>query len=473
MRKFPSGFMIGWSQAGFQSEMGLPGSEDPNSDWFAWVHDEENIATGRVSGDLPENGPAYWFNFRSFHENAKKMGMNVVRLGIEWSRLFPNDPGISSSDDHVSALEKLDRSVNAAALHHYREILADLKHMGFHVILNLYHWTMPLWLHDPISVRKGRIAGPAIGWLDSFAVKQFAFFCVFSAKALDDLVDEYSTMNEPNVVYSSAYASPGWPPGYLSFDLSKRARENMIKAHAAAYDMLKSVTSKPVGIIYANASFTPLRKEDERAVGLAETAERWSFLDPLVGLSELQAGEEVSRRLDWIGVNYYSRTMVRLQGDAYRSVPGYGYACERDSISLDGRPTSDVGWEFYPDGLRDVLQKYWARYRVPLYVTENGIADDGDYIRPYYLVSHISSTLEAAESGVDVRGYLHWSLADNYEWSSGFRPRFGLLRVDYSNKSLNWTPSALVLMEIAGAGGIPSELEHLNSIPPTHQLRRG
>ncbi|TRM97087.1 beta-galactosidase, partial [Sulfolobus sp. E1] len=89
MISFPKSFKFGWSQAGFQSEMGTPGSEDPNSDWYAWVHDQENIASGLVSGDFPENGPGYWGNYKMFHDNAEKMGLKIARIGVEWSRIFP------------------------------------------------------------------------------------------------------------------------------------------------------------------------------------------------------------------------------------------------------------------------------------------------------------------------------------------------------------------------------------------------
>lgn len=163
--------------------------------------------------------------------------------------------------------------------------------------------------------------------------------------------------------------------------------------------------------------------------------------------------------------------MVTKAESGYLTLPGYGDRCERNSLSLANLPTSDFGWEFFPEGLYDVLLKYWNRYGLPLYVMENGIADDADYQRPYYLVSHIYQVHRALNEGVDVRGYLHWSLADNYEWSSGFSMRFGLLKVDYLTKRLYWRPSALVYREITRSNGIPEELEHLNRVPPIKPLR--
>ena len=492
MIPFPRSFLFGWSQADFQSEMGLPGSEDPNSDWWAWVHDPENIAAGIVSGDLPENGPAYWHNYKKFHDAAEAMGLRIARIGVSWSRIFPRQPpppkGWSPSVERVtevdvseSELRELEKYANLEALNHYREMFSDLKARGFTLIINLYHWPLPLWLHDPIRVRRGDLSGPT-GWLSTRTVFEFARFAAFVASKLDDLADAWSTMNEPNVVASLGYAAvrSGFPPGYLDFRLAERALYNLLQAHARAYDAVKQYSKKPVGLIYANTSYTPLADADAPAVEMAEARERWDFFDAIIHgrVSRWDSAgqrDDMAKRLDWIGVNYYTRTVVRYDAarKAYYPVGGYGHGCERNGVSPAGRPCSDFGWGFWPEGIYDVLTKYWGRYGLPLYVTENGIADDADYQRPYYLVSHLAQVARALGEGVDVRAYMHWSLADNYEWASGFSMRFGLLKVDYQTKRLYWRPSALVYREIARSSAIPDELEHLNSVPPLRPLNPG
>lgn len=486
MISFPREFKFGWSQAGFQSEMGLPGSEDPNSDWYVWVHDQENIAAGLVSGDFPENGPAYWHNYKIFHDNAEKMGLKIARIGVEWSRIFPKPTAeiktnveikgndVISVDINENLLRKLDEIANKDALNHYREIFSDIKKRGIYFILNLYHWPLPIWLHDPIRVRRGDFSGPT-GWLSTTTVIEFAKYAAYISWKLDDLVDEYSTMNEPNVVVGLGYVGikAGFPPSYLSFELLNKAKYNIIQGHAKAYDAIKAIVSKKrVGIIYANTDFQPLTEADKEAVEMAEFNERWSFFDAIIhGKWGEEVKEHLKGRLDWIGVNYYTRTVVKKVERGYISLPGYGHGCERNSLSLAGLPTSDFGWEFYPEGLYNVLTKYWNRYHLPMYVTENGIADEADYQRPYYLVSHLYQVNRALNAGVDVRGYLHWSLADNYEWASGFSMRFGLLNVDYGTKKLYWRPSAYVYREIAKNNAITDELEHLNKVPPIKGLR--
>ncbi|QIJ32826.1 beta-galactosidase BgaS [Acidianus brierleyi] len=485
MIRFPKDFVFGWSQSGFQTEMGLKGSEDPNSDWFVWVHDKENISSGLVSGDLPENGPAYWHNYKVFHDNAERMGLKIYRAGIEWSRIFPKSTFEVNVDTEINGnkityvdikernLEELDKIANKEAVEHYREIFKDIKNRGIKLILNLYHWPLPLWLHDPIAIRKGEKTEKS-GWLNKRTVIEFAKFSAYVAWKFSDLVDIYSTMNEPNVYHNNGYVGvkSGFPPAYLNSEYSEIVRYNLIQAHARAYDLIKRYNGI-IGMIYGNTAFVPFSEKDKEAAEKAEYNARWIFFDAITsGKIGNEVREDLKNKLDWIGVNYYSRVVVRSTGDGYKYMPGYGGLCEKDSISLDGRPCSDVGWEFYPEGLRDVIEHYWNRYKLPIYVTENGIADEGDYLRPYYLVTHIYQVYRAIQAGIDVRGYLHWSLADNYEWALGFSKKFGLLQVDYDTKKLYWRPSAFIYKEIAENNGITDRIEHLNRVPPINQLRR-
>ncbi|MEB3691183.1 MAG: beta-galactosidase BgaS [Caldisphaeraceae archaeon] len=482
---FPKKFKFGWSQSGFQHEMGLPGSEDKRSDWYSWTHNIENILSGIVSGDLPEDGPGYWDNYKLFHKNAEKMGLRMARVSVEWSRIFPEPlPKDYKEKDEVyhvevneNILKKIDKYANKKAVEHYRNIFTDLKKRNMYILLNLYHFSLPLWIHDPIRIRRGDFSGPT-GWLNSRSVYEFARFSSYVAWKFDDLIDEYSTMNEPNVVWGLGYGliKSGFPPGYLSFSLSKKAMYNIIQAHARAYDSIREFTKKPIGIIYASTPFQPLSDVDKDAANLAEQENMWNFFDAITKGIIVKDGESIVRedlknKLDFIGVNYYTRTVIRKNGDTYSSVYGYGHMCERNSISLSGLPTSDMGWEFYPEGLYNILLKYWNRYHLKMYITENGIADDADYQRPYYLVSHIYQVYRAIKSGIDVEGYLHWSLTDNYEWSSGFSMRYGLLRVNYETKKIYWRPSAFIYKEIATNNSITEEIEFLNRTPPIKPLR--
>lgn len=129
--------------------------------------------------------------------------------------------------------------------------------------------------------------------------------------------------------------------------------------------------------------------------------------------------------------------------------------------SLDGRSVSETGWEIYPEGIYNIVMSYHNRYGLPMMITENGLADDNDRLRPRYLVSHLKNLERAIRDGARVDGYLHWSLTDNFEWGSGYSKRFGLIKVDYKTKKRYLRPSSLVMREISKNNGIPEELEWL------------
>jgi beta-galactosidase len=180
-------------------------------------------------------------------------------------------------------------------------------------------------------------------------------------------------------------------------------------------------------------------------------------------LDGVKAKEEVKnylgQRLDWLGVNYYTRFVVKgktsILAKAFAGipaipeiVPNYGFACQPDAKSADGLQTSNLGWEIYPEGLVESLRAMKI-YKKPLYVTENGIADKRDVLRPSFITEHLK-VLERAvsEEKINVRGYFHWSLTDNYEWAKGFGSKFGLYSVDLETKSRKSRKSAEIYKEI-------------------------
>ncbi|MEM2950936.1 MAG: beta-galactosidase BgaS [Nitrososphaeria archaeon] len=479
--KFPEKFIFGFSEAGFQFEMGLPGSEDPNSDWWQWVHDPDNILSGLVSGDLPEDGPAYWHLYKQDHDLACYLGMRGARLGIEWSRIFPKptfevkvpveedeEGNILSIEVDEKALEQLDKLANKEAVEHYRKIFEDWKNRGNYLIINLYHWPLPLWIHDAVKVRKfGPNQAPA-GWVDKRTTVEFVKFAAYIAWKLGDLPDSWSTMNEPNVVYVNGYINlkAGFPPAYPDFEMALKAKKFMAEAHARAYDVLKKLTGKTVGIIYAMRALDPLKpdnKECEEALEKARAFETYNFLDAIIlGKSQLFGNRpDLASHVDWIGVNYYTRRVIEPAENilGYRFAEGYGNMCVPKGLSKDGRPCTDAGYEFYPEGLYNVLIELWERYKpLPLIITENGLADSEDMLRPIYLSSHLYQLLRALKTGVDVKGYLYWAVTDNYEWSSGYKMRFGLAKVDYKTKKRILRPSSLIFKEIAENKELPFDM---------------
>ena len=480
---FRDGFMFGASMSGFQFEMGVSDdSIDENTDWYSWVHDSANIFSGMVSGDLPEDGPGYWDNYGRIHDLMRECGMNVVRIGLEWSRIFPRSTEsvevevkgdgerIIEVDLNRRVLSELDEIANHSAIDRYKNMIEDAKSKGMKVILDLSHFTLPIWIHDPVSVNR-KLEGKK-GWVDATSVVEFSKYAVYMAWKFGDLPDIWMTMNEPQIVSQLGYLSvkAGFPPAVSNMDWYFESLKNQMQAHARAYELMKRFTSRKIGFVY---SFTWIDGEDDEAIEEADNFINRYYVD---GLVLGKVGDEMRRDLmgktDIVGVNYYTRTVVDSNDEPmdfgmyrmkWRIKAGYGYSCESSSFSEDGRPSSDFGWEIYPEGLLKILRELKRRYCIPLIVTENGIADSDDVLRPYFLVSHLYAVEKALDEGVEVLGYLHWSIVDNYEWSSGYSKRFGLAETDYAVKDYHPRPSYYIFKEIIADGGTERFRNYLHS----------
>lgn len=482
---FPDGFLWGTATAAFQVEMGR-GPIDDRSDWYAWVHDPANIRRGLVSGDLPEHGPGFWELYRTDLKHAREaLGNNAVRLGIEWSRLFPESTTavparvvrekrgeVARVDISKDSMEMLHEVAESSAVERYREILAEARRLGLTVLLTLYHWPLPLWLHDPISCRDRVQYAERRGWLDASTIVEFGKYAAFAADAFGDLVDLYATINEPMVVSGNGYwnASSGFPPGLRDLELFLKASKHLAIAHGVAYEMLKrwdtvSVSKlgpATVGLVhnpqYYEAYDAGSRDDVAAAQFLDYVWNEWYLNAILKGdydmnLDMIVDGEEqhpgLVKGCDYLGVNYYMRNKIRaIPGAAQRMLQGEGVPCTGDC--------TDMGWEIYPPGIRYAVNWAYSRYRRPVMVTENGIADAKDEKRSRYLLTHLEELYKAVEEDhVPLKGYFHWSLVDNYEWAKGFAMRFGLFHFDAQTKERTPTKAVGLYEEIASGNRLP------------------
>lgn len=444
---FSKDFLFGASLSGFQFEMGNPNNEeelDKNTDWFVWVRDLGNIINGKVSGDLPEYGAGYYTNYKAVHNLAKEFGMNALRIGIEWSRIFKESTKDISLDDS-NMLEKLDQLADKKAIEHYRDVLEDIKSKGLVAIVNLSHFTLPLWIHDPTNVHKGKET-KKLGWVSDDAPIEFAKYAEYIAWKFKDIVDMWSSMNEPHVVSQLGYfqTSAGFPPSYFNPSWYLKSLENQALAHNLAYDAIKKHTDKPVGVIYSFTWYDTVNN-DEEIFESAMFLNNWNYMD------------RVKDKIDFVGVNYYTRAvidrlLVPIKIDNYElnwyTLSGYGYSCVEDGFANSKRPSSEIGWEIYPEGLYNILKEIYNRYGKQIYITENGIADSSDKYRSFYIISHLYAVEKAINEGVPVKGYLHWSIIDNYEWAKGYGKRFGLAYTDFERKTYIPRPSMYILREI-------------------------
>lgn len=503
---FPEKFLWVVAQSGFQFEMGdkLRRNIDTNTDWWHWVRDKTNIEKGLVSGDLPEEGINNYELYEKDHEIARKLGLNAYRIGIEWSRIFPwpttfIDVDYSYNESYnliedvkitKDTLEELDEIANKREVAYYRSVINSLRSKGFKVIVNLNHFTLPYWLHDPIEARERALTNKRNGWVNPRTVIEFAKYAAYIAYKFGDIVDMWSTFNEPMVVVELGYLAPysGFPPGVLNPEAAKLAILHMINAHALAYRQIKKFDTEKadkdskepaeVGIIYNNIGVAyPKDPNDSKDV---KAAENDNFFHSGLFFEAIHKGKlniefdgetfidaPYLKGNDWIGVNYYTREVVTYQEPMFPSIPlitfkgvqGYGYACRPGTLSKDDRPVSDIGWELYPEGMYDSIVEA-HKYGVPVYVTENGIADSKDILRPYYIASHIKMIEKAFEDGYEVKGYFHWALTDNFEWALGFRMRFGLYEVNLITKErIPREKSVSIFREIVANNGVTKKIE--------------
>jgi len=482
---FPEGFLWGSAMAAFQVEMGS-GEVDSRSDWYVWAHDKENIKKGLVSGDLPENGPGFWELFRDDLRLAREsLGNNTVRLSFDWSRIFPEqtrDIPVTVSFDSfgnvcgvqvpLGSMRLLEERAYQPSVLRYREILTECRRLGLIVLLTLYHWPLPLWIHDPIACRDDLPHATRRGWIDQTTIIEFAKYAAFIARNFGDLVDVYATLNEPMVVSGAGYLSKGsgFPPGLSDPSSFVEVSKNLAIAHGIAYELVKKWDTSScsaygpayVGVVHNPQyyeAFDKDSKDDIRATKFVEYIQNeWILNMILKGDYDLNLNMTIEKDeqhpslvkgCDFIGVNYYMRNRIRAAPSAIPGFPGF------ETVPCTENCT-DMGWEIYPQGMRYELNWAYNLCRRPLMVTENGIADAKDEKRSSYLLSHLGEIHKAiAEDGVPVKGYFHWSLLDNFEWARGFKMRFGLYRVNFETKERKPTKAVPVYKQVATANTLP------------------
>ena len=484
-KEFPDGFLWGTSTASFQIEMGL-GEPSTASDWWVWVHDEENIRRGNASGIYPEQGPGFWELYRDDLKRAsEQLGNNSIRLSVDWARIFPNPTSMVhvdiERDGHgnvidvqvdAAAIRELGNLAETKAVDRYRDIFAEAGRLGLTVFLTLYHWPLPLWLHDPIACRDDIGSSTRRGWLDQGTIVEYAKYAAFAADAFGDLVDLYATINEAPIMskYGYLHETVHFPPGLSDRGLFLTVFKNLAIAHGVGYQQVKRWDTKTatdlgpatVGVVTVMEQYDPEDPENERDVAAADFNSylwnEWNLNALIKGEFDMDLDGVISpderlpgtvKGCDFIGADYYLRETVRYAdkgGD-----PRFDF----EFTPSKGR-TSDTGWEIHPQGLRNVLTWAYRKYGLPMYVTENGVADAGDKLRVDYLVSHLEQVHAAInEDGVPVKGYYYWSLIDNYSWFSGYKSRFGLFTVDMGTKVRTPTSGVPVYRRISTENRLP------------------
>lgn len=449
---FPDAFLWGAATSAYQIE-GSPLADGAGpSIWHRFVR-----TPGRVTGG--DTGDVACDHYRRMHEDIalmKRLGLTAYRFSIAWARVLPEGRG----------------RVNLAGLGFYERLVDALLAAGIRPLPTLYHWDLPAALDD-----RG-------GWLNPDIAPWFADYASVVFRALDDRVEQWCTLNEPWVVADGGYMHGVLAPGHRSAFEAAIAAHQLLRAHAAAVRAYRAVGRHRIGLV-VNIEPKHLAPDataaDRRARDLAEAYMNRQYLDPaLLGRypEEMPAifgeawpdwpaaeVEALREPIDWLGLNYYTRAVVRHDAAAW-PVPAV-------AVKQPDATTTETGWEVHAPSFTETLMWLHRRYGpMPLYVTENGAAfydppcgdpDQGgridDPLRVSYLRSHLRAVREAIAQGADVRGYCAWSLLDNLEWAHGFSKRFGLVHVNFQTQQRTPKASAeFYARVIASRGAVLDEL---------------
>ncbi|PIX30021.1 hypothetical protein COZ63_01910, partial [Candidatus Berkelbacteria bacterium CG_4_8_14_3_um_filter_42_13] len=255
----------------------------------------------------------------------------------------------------------------------------------------------------------------------------FAQYAEKLAKEYKDLVKFWITINEPEVLTSSSYLQGVWPPQKKNIFLAIKVYKNLVQAHKLAYDKIKKIApGSQAGIAKNNAYYQAANRNPINII-LKRAADHYLnfwFLD------------QIKNHQDFIGLNHYFHNRIN-----------WGFNKNQ------GIKISDYGWSLSPQAIYHVLSDL-KKYHKPIYITENGLADAKDKYRAWFIEETLKNVWQAIKGGADVRGYLHWSLMDNFEWAAGFWPRFGLIEIDYQTLERKIRPSALVYKKIIESNSI-------------------
>jgi beta-glucosidase len=443
MSEFPSDFLWGAAPAAYQIE-GSPLADGAGASiWHRFSHTPGNTA----NGDTGDVACDHYYRYESDIALMRELGLKAYRLSISWSRIFPEGKG----------------RVNQRGIDFYSRLTDRLLESGIAPNVTLYHWDLPAALDD-----LGGWLNPDIaGWFGDYATTMF--------NALGDRVPMWATINEPFVVMDGGYMHGNLAPGHRNMYEAPIVTHNLLRSHGTAVQSFRA--NGGAGRIGLVVNLEPRYAASDSSEDLAATSRMDAYsnrhyLDPvffgkypdelaeIFGKAWIAPTDDemklIGEPVDFIGVNYYSRSVIRHDDTNLPFRSG--------RVAQVRNAHTEMGWEVFPQGLTDILVWIKSRYGdIPLYITENGsawadppAAVNGrveDPLRVEYLRDHLDAIRHAIAKGVNLRGYFAWSLLDNYEWSHGYTKRFGIVHVNYETQQRTIKNSGRYYSRIIAANG--------------------
>lgn len=330
----------------------------------------------------------HYHRYEEDFDIARSLGHNAHRFSIEWSRIEPEEGKFDDSE-----------------IEHYRDILSALRKRNIEPFVTLWHFTLPQWIVDKGGVEFKKFP------------EYFTRYCEYVVSRLNNQCTHWTTINEPIVFAYNGWVRGVWPPFKKRRFLQYISVSNILAySHNSAYKKIKNLNKNlEVSIvkdnIYFHANWNPFNK---LLAGFLNWFWNRRFLN------------KVYKHCDAIGLNFYFHKHFGGKGEYTKT---------------------DMGWDIYPNGIYHTLIEL-KEYNLPIYIAENGLADAKDTMRTQFIKDHLKWCHKAIEEKVDLRGYMHWSLLDNFEWAKGYSKRFGLVKIDYDTKERTIRASAQVYKKI-------------------------
>ena len=419
---FPAGFLWGAATSSHQVE-----GDNTNNDWWLWEQQPDRILQGHRSRKACDWWGGRW---KEDFDRAATGGQNAHRLSLEWSRIEPS-PAVWDE----------------GSLAHYREMIRGLLDRRMMPMVTLHHFTNPVW----VAERGGWFNPEVVAWFERYVRKV--------ASSLGDLVGLWITINEPNVYATQGYVLGHFPPGERDLKKSFVVTRHLVQAHAAAYHAIHEIRPGAlVGIAHHYRGFVPARKASPLDRFVARLRHRlFNDLIPRTvfdGILRNPFGREripqARATQDFLGLNHYTVEHCAFDIGRPKELFTHGFYPEGADLSPTGFIAND------PEGMWDALQ--WAHgFGLPIYITEHGVEDHEDRLRPRYIVSHLMKIWHAMNIHWRVQGYFHWTLVDNFEWERGWTQRFGLWELDVETQVRRKRASADLYAEICQMNALSSE----------------